>query len=79
MRAEHEIEAVGIGIAGFVDAARSKVYFAPNLLAWRDEPLREEVEKRVGLPVVVENDANAAAWGEFEVRRRPRTTGSSSA
>ena len=64
MRAEHEVEAVGIGIAGFVDAARSKVYFAPNLLGWRDGPLREEVEKRVGLPVVVENDANAAAWGE---------------
>ena len=58
------IEAVGIGIAGFVDAARSKVYFAPNLLGWRDGPLREEVEQRVGLPVVVENDANAAAWGE---------------
>jgi glucokinase len=32
MRAEHDIEAVGIGIAGFVDATRSKVYFAPNLL-----------------------------------------------
>ena len=64
MRAEHEVEAVGIGIAGFVDAARSKVYFAPNLLGWRDGPLRWEVEQRVGLPVVVENDANAAAWGE---------------
>ena len=64
MRADHEIEVVGIGIAGFVDASRSIVYFAPNLLGWRDGPLREEVEKRVGLPVVVENDANAAAWGE---------------
>ena len=59
-----DIEAVGLGIAGFVDAARSVVYFAPNLLGWRDGPLREEVEKRVNLPVVVENDANAAAWGE---------------
>ena len=58
------MEAVGIGIAGFVDATRSTVYFAPNLLGWRDGPLRAEVEKRVGLPVVVENDANAAAWGE---------------
>ncbi len=64
LRGDHEIEAVGIGIAGFVDAARSTVYFAPNLLGWRDGPLRAEVEKRVGLPVVVENDANAAAWGE---------------
>ena len=66
MRAEHDIAAVGLGIAGFVDASRSVVYFAPNLLGWRDGPLREEVEKRVGLPVVVENDANAAAWGEAQ-------------
>jgi glucokinase len=65
LRAAHaDIEAVGLGIAGFVDAARSVVYFAPNLLGWRDGPLRAEVEARVGLPVVVENDANAAAWGE---------------
>ena len=38
--------------------------FAPNL-AWRDLDLRAELEARVDLPVVVENDANAAAWGEF--------------
>jgi len=60
----HTVEAVGVGAAGFVDADRSTVLFAPNL-AWRDEPLRERVESRVGVPVVVENDANAAAWGEF--------------
>jgi len=64
LRVDREVEAVGIGIAGFVDAARSTVYFAPNLLGWRNGPLRQEVEQRVGLPVVVENDANAAAWGE---------------
>lgn len=60
----HPVEAVGVGAAGFVDAGRSTVMFAPNL-AWRDEPLRDAVASRVGLPVVVENDANAAAWGEF--------------
>ncbi|MBA2767696.1 MAG: ROK family glucokinase [Sporichthyaceae bacterium] len=64
LRAQHEVEAVGVAIAGFVDATRSIVYFAPNLLGWRDGPLRVEVEKRIGLPAVVENDANAAAWGE---------------
>jgi glucokinase len=63
LRASHEVEAVGIGAAGFVDAARSTVVFAPNL-AWRDEPLRAAIEARCGLPVVVENDANAAAWAE---------------
>lgn len=38
--------------------------FAPNI-NWRHEPLKDKVEQRVGLPVVVENDANAAAWGEY--------------
>ena len=60
---DHDVEAAGLGAAGFVDAARSTVPFAPNL-AWRNEPLRAAVEQRTGLPVVVENDANAAAWAE---------------
>jgi glucokinase len=60
----HPAQAVGIGAAGFVEEKRSTVLFAPNL-AWRDEPVRRRVEDRVGLPVLVENDANAAAWAEF--------------
>jgi glucokinase len=64
LRADHAVEAVGVGAAGFVDSARSTVMFAPNL-AWRDEPLRADLEKLINLPVVIENDANAAAWGEF--------------
>ncbi|GAA2578228.1 ROK family glucokinase [Actinomadura fulvescens] len=58
-----EVSAVGLGTAGFVDETRSTVLFAPNL-AWRDEPIKQKVEEQVGLPVVVENDANATAWGE---------------
>src|SRR3954469_1642258 len=61
---EHEVGAVGVGAAGFVDADRKTVLFAPNL-AWRDTPLRDEIAARVDLPVTVENDANAAAWGEY--------------
>ena len=59
----HDVDAVGIGAAGFVDEVRSSVLFAPNL-AWRDEPLQKEVEARIGVPVIVENDANAAVWAE---------------
>jgi glucokinase len=59
-----EATAVGIGAAAWIDASRSVVLFAPNL-AWRDEPLRRHVTEAVGLPTVVENDANAAAWAEF--------------
>ncbi len=61
---KHELSAVGVGAAGYVDADRSTVLFAPNL-AWRDVNLKAELEPRLALPVVVENDANAAAWGEF--------------
>ncbi|MER6997753.1 ROK family glucokinase [Streptomyces sp. NPDC000410] len=60
----HEIDAVGIGAAGYVDDKRATVLFAPNI-DWRHEPLKDKVEQRTGLPVVVENDANAAAWGEY--------------
>jgi glucokinase len=62
--ATYDVEAVGIGAAGYVSSDRSTVLFAPNL-AWRDEPLGKRVADKLGLPVVVENDANAAAWAEF--------------
>lgn len=60
----HDVSAVGIGAAGFVAADRSTVMFAPNL-AWRDEPLGRWLAAELDLAVVVENDVNAAAWGEF--------------
>ncbi|WP_310963166.1 ROK family glucokinase [Nocardioides terrisoli] len=62
--AEGAVRGIGVAAAGFVDRDRSTVLFAPNL-AWRDEPLRADLETRLKLPVVIENDANAAAWGEF--------------
>jgi glucokinase len=62
--ADHDVACVGVGAAGWVDAERRTVLFAPNL-AWRDTPLRDEIAEKVDLPVIVENDANAAAWGEF--------------
>ena len=64
LRSRHRIETVGVGAAGYVDKARAVVLFAPNV-AWRNEDLKGELEKRIDLPVVIENDANAAAWGEF--------------
>src|SRR3954469_3738193 len=63
LRREYDVEAVGIGAAGVVAADRWCVLFAPNLV-WRGEPLRDDIQRRIDLPVVVENDANAAAWAE---------------
>ncbi len=62
--AEHDIAAIGVGAAGYIASDRSTVLFAPNI-AWRNEPLGADLARLTGLPVVVENDANAAAWGEF--------------
>ncbi|GAB3262993.1 ROK family glucokinase [Kineosporia babensis] len=59
-----QISAVGVAAAGFVNEHRTTVRFAPNI-AWREHPLADAVGKRVQLPVIVENDANAAAWAEY--------------
>ena len=58
------VHAIGIGAAGYVDEQGSTVHFGPNL-RWHDKPIRALVERATRLRVVVENDANAAAWGEF--------------
>jgi glucokinase len=63
LTARYQVSAVGLAVAGFVDEARSTLRFAPNL-PMADRPLRQVISGRIGLPVVVENDANAAAWGE---------------
>ncbi|GAA1486144.1 ROK family glucokinase [Brachybacterium fresconis] len=64
LRADHQVVGVGVGAAGFVSSDRRTVKFAANL-AWREHPLADELEQLTGLPVVVENDANAAGWAEY--------------
>lgn len=64
LRSRHVIESVGIGAAGWVDTEQALVRFSPHL-AWRNEPLRERLTGRIDLPVIVDNDANAAAWAEY--------------
>jgi glucokinase len=60
----HDVHAVGIGAAGWVDAERNRVLFAPHL-SWRNEPLRDRLSGRLSVPVLVDNDANTAAWAEW--------------
>jgi glucokinase len=74
LRSAHDVAAVGLAAAGYLDRDRTRIMFAPNL-AWRDERLRDLVEARVGLPTVLENDANCAAWAEhrFGAGRDART------
>lgn len=60
----NNVIAAGVAAAGFIDAAQSTVYYAPNI-AWRNEPLKAKLEAQVDLPIVIENDANAAGWAEY--------------
>ena len=64
LRADHPAETVGIGAAGWVDTEQAVVRFSPHL-AWRQEPLKERLQGRIELPLIVDNDANAAAWAEY--------------
>ena len=54
---------IGIGAAGLIDGENGVVLSAPNI-AWENVPLRAMVADRIDLPVVIDNDANVAAWGE---------------
>lgn len=58
------IVSVGIGAAGWVDTDQSLIRFSPHL-AWRDEPIKDALQQRIDLPLLVDNDANAAAWAEY--------------
>ena len=60
-----QVVAVGVAAAGFISADRDLMYHSPNIAAWRNEPLKKRIETTTKLPVVLENDANAAGWAEF--------------
>ena len=55
---------VGIGVPGIIDKRTGMLRESPNLPGWDDYPVRDEIEKRLKTTVVLENDANAAAFGE---------------
>jgi glucokinase len=55
---------VGIGVPGFIDMAKGVIMNSNNLPDFNGYPVREEIESRLGTPIFLENDANAAALGE---------------
>lgn len=59
-----DVVAAGVAAAGFIDAAQSTVYYAPNI-AWRNEPFQQRLSERLSLDITIDNDANAAGWAEF--------------
>jgi glucokinase len=60
-----EVGGICLAVPGTVSTAENKIIDAPNLHEIEGVPLKDELEERTGLSTTVENDANAAAWGEF--------------
>lgn len=61
---DFEVGSVGISAAGFVSSDRKTMLATPNIAGWNGVNLDKELGALIGLPLVIENDANAAAWGE---------------
>lgn len=61
---QHSVASVGVSAAGFVSSDRKTMLATPNIADWNGVDLDNQLTTLIGLPVVIENDANAAAWGE---------------
>lgn len=61
-----DVAAIGVGVAGLVSWPDGVFRWGPHV-AGTDVPLRETLQQACGLPIVVDNDANCAAWGEFRI------------
>jgi glucokinase len=61
---QHDVQAIGVSIAGFVRCDSRTVVFTPNIDEWQSGDLAGRLQARLHRPVVVENDGNCAAWGE---------------
>ncbi|WP_025274890.1 ROK family protein [Haloglycomyces albus] len=64
LRAQHDVEAIGVGTAGWISSDRSTLLYSPNM-GMRDVPMRDLIAEQCKLPVFIENDANVAMWAEF--------------
>ena len=56
---------IGVGVAGDIDQEKGVVRFSPNMTEWKNVPLKKMLEKELRRPVVIDNDANAAAVGAY--------------
>lgn len=62
---DHDVVGVGVSAAGFVSSDRETILATPNISGWNETNLKNELGKNIDLPIVIENDGNAAAWGEY--------------
>ncbi len=62
-----DVCAIGIGAPGAINLNEGVVEAAPNFPLFKNVPLKAMVTKRLGKPTILENDANAACWGEYVI------------
>ncbi len=63
----HEVKAIGVSTAGMVNDRGEMVGGCGNIKGWKDTRVKKDLEALTGIPVVVENDANCAAFAEYMV------------
>ena len=64
LSADQDVLGVGVAMAGFIDHQQANVIYGTNF-GWKNYPLKSEIEAKLTIPVVIENDANAAGWAEY--------------
>ena len=62
----YPVDSIGVSAAGFISSDRQTILATPNIAGWNGVNLDDELTKILGKRIVLENDANAAAWGEFK-------------
>ena len=68
LRLNHpEVQAIGMGMPGFVNFYQGTVYTLTNVPGWNNVPVRDMLQAACGLPVYVENDANCMAYAEWKL------------
>ena len=63
--ARNDVQGIGIGLPGLIDTPNGIVRFLPNIPGWRNVPLKKKLEKKLGIPVYLENDVNLITLGEW--------------
>ena len=64
LSADQDVLGVGVAMAGFIDHQQANVIYGTNF-GWKNYPLKSEIEAKLEIPVIIENDANAAGWAEY--------------
>jgi glucokinase len=71
VKSDSDIEAIGIGFPGFINPVSKEIAQSPNLPGLKDVNLQQDLSRMINKRVVVENDANTAAYGEYHLLNKP--------